>query len=174
MRPGMNDPDAIAQKLRDLPTDAAPPYDWAEFERRWQTSPLNRGWRRAGLAAAFVVLMAFAAVWVRFSTDQRDAALVSQPGENTEVYAEPNLVNAQDSAQWLANLPDEPAIVRVDTRFAVADLEDRIAWLDDALTTAQLDSEQAVHVNALRRKRAQLIDSLAQVRYAETLAAELP
>ena len=67
--------------------------------------------------------------------------------------------------------PAEPAVVRVGPRLAVANLEDRIAWLDDAVTDEQFGSEDATHVAALQQERARLVNSLAQVRYAETLAA---
>ena len=76
------------------------------------------------------------------------------------------------TSQWLANLPMEPAIVRVASRLPVLDLEDHIAWIDDMLNTAQIESAQPAHIQALQRERAQLISSLARVRYAETLAAE--
>jgi hypothetical protein len=76
------------------------------------------------------------------------------------------------TSQWLASLPSEPAIVRVDSRLPVVELEDRIAWVDDMLNTVQVESAQPVHIQTLRRERAQLISSLARVRYAETLAAE--
>jgi hypothetical protein len=147
------------------------------------------------LAAGFAVLVASMALWVRFDTVNRSTELadrgaddggpssLGQPADSA--LHEPATVGHHDasaattdsydaSSQWLASLPSEPAIVRVDTRFAVMDLEDRIAWLDDVLTSAQLDGQQAAHIVALRRERAQLVDSLAQVRYAETLAAGLP
>jgi aryl-alcohol dehydrogenase-like predicted oxidoreductase len=78
---------------------------------------------------------------------------------------------ARASRQWLARQPAEPAVVRVGPRLAVANLEDRIAWLDDALTDEQLDDVPSTHVSALQQERARLVNSLAQVRYAETLAA---
>jgi len=76
---------------------------------------------------------------------------------------------AQASQQWLARQPDEPAVIRVGPRLAVTNLEDRIAWLDDALTDEQFGRD-AQQVDALRQERARLVNSLAQVRYAETLA----
>jgi hypothetical protein len=78
---------------------------------------------------------------------------------------------AQASQQWLARQPAEPTVVRVGPRLAVANLEDRIAWLDDALTDEQFGRVDSTHVEALQVERARLVNSLAQVRYAETLAA---
>lgn len=82
-----------------------------------------------------------------------------------------NFERAQASQRWLERQPAEPAVVRVGPRLAVANLEDRIAWLDDAVTDEQFGSEDATHVAALQQERARLVNSLAQVRYAETLAA---
>ena len=65
----------------------------------------------------------------------------------------------------------EPAVVRVGTRSAVADLEDRIALVDDVLSDEGLEAGNSVHIVALQHERARLVNSFAQVRYAETLAA---
>jgi hypothetical protein len=78
------------------------------------------------------------------------------------------------SERWLAALPEEPVIVRVGTRAAVTNLEDRIAWVDDTLTSIRAASGEGARAFALQHERDRLINSLAQVRYAETLAAELP
>jgi hypothetical protein len=93
----------------------------------------------------------------------QQAAIVAAQRANSE--------RAQASQQWLARQPAEPAVVRVGPRLAVANLEDRIAWLDDALTDEQLDDVHSTHVTTLQQERARLVNSLAQVRYAETLAA---
>lgn len=77
---------------------------------------------------------------------------------------------AQASQQWLARQPDEPTVIRVGPRLAVANLEDRIAWLDDALTDEQFGRVDARQVAVLQQERARLVNSLAQVRYAENLA----
>jgi hypothetical protein len=75
---------------------------------------------------------------------------------------------------WLASLPREPAVVRVGTRAAVAGLEDRIAQVDDLLTFGRLDGTQPDRLAALQQERAKLVGSLAQVRYAEFVAAGWP
>jgi hypothetical protein len=75
---------------------------------------------------------------------------------------------------WLATLPREPVVVRVGTRADIARLEDRIAQVDDLLTSVRLDESRPARLAALQRERAQLVGSLAQVRYAEVLASESP
>lgn len=76
--------------------------------------------------------------------------------------------------RWLATLPDDPALVRVGSRAAVAGLEDRIAQLDDEISTERVLAARPTRLQAIQQERAQLVSSLAQVRYAETLAAESP
>jgi hypothetical protein len=63
-------------------------------------------------------------------------------------------------------------VVRVGTRADVLNLEDRIAQVDDLLTAGSVRPAPAGHLLALQRERTQLVSSLAQVRYAETLADE--
>jgi hypothetical protein len=65
----------------------------------------------------------------------------------------------------------EPRIVRADTYLAVAALEDHIASLDDALNVARAYSPRGEEVARLERTRAELLDSYAQVRYAELVSA---
>ena len=78
-------------------------------------------------------------------------------------------VNATET--WLASLPNEPPVVHVGTRAAVTGLEDRIAQLDDILSEARVEGTQPANLMALEQQRARLVNSLAQVRYAETLVS---
>jgi hypothetical protein len=64
--------------------------------------------------------------------------------------------------------------VRVGTRAAVAGLEDRIAQVDDLLTSVRLDGTPPDRLAALQQERVRLVGSLAQVRYAEVVASESP
>jgi hypothetical protein len=73
---------------------------------------------------------------------------------------------------WLASLPD-PALVRVGSRAAAAGLEDRIAQLDDEISAERVLRARSAHVDVIQQQRALLVRSLAQVRYAESLAAPL-
>ncbi|HEY5101462.1 MAG TPA: hypothetical protein VII70_01665 [Steroidobacteraceae bacterium] len=60
------------------------------------------------------------------------------------------------------------------TRAAVTNLEDRIAWVDDTLTSMRAEGGAGARASALQRERDRLITSLVEVRYAEILAASLP
>jgi hypothetical protein len=65
----------------------------------------------------------------------------------------------------------QPRIVRADTYFAVAALEDHIASVDDALSVARAYSPRGAEVARLERTRAELLDSYSQVRYAQMVSA---
>jgi hypothetical protein len=105
-----------------------------------------------GTASALVIAMVGIGVW-RFE---------QQP------------VGSSDGIEVSATVADAPAsqprIVRADTYFAVAALEDHIASIDDALNDARLSGGSA-DVARLERTRAMLVDSYASVRYAEMVNA---
>jgi hypothetical protein len=105
-----------------------------------------------GTASALVIALVGASVW-RFE----------QPA------ATPAVAMAAPEAEDSLHAP-QPRIVRADTYLAVAALEDHIASLDDALSLARLRSGTA-EVARLERTRAELLDSYAQVRYAELVSA---
>ncbi|HTX23201.1 MAG TPA: hypothetical protein VMD03_00980 [Steroidobacteraceae bacterium] len=187
---------ALAQKLRELPPEVPPPFDWAELQRRARArapraSPLRRvdlTRRTVLLAAGLASLVAAGVLLGRFlengwepARPAADAVTVARapaprsdfaPGDRRD--AEPLLERAETAERWLASTPDSGPIVRVSTRLAVTDLEDRIASMDDLLNVERMRDARAGRVRALQLERAQLVDSLAQVRYAEMLAAELP
>ncbi|HEY6125499.1 MAG TPA: hypothetical protein VIV63_12675 [Steroidobacteraceae bacterium] len=105
-----------------------------------------------GTASALVIAMVGVGVW-RFE---------QQPvGSPDGVEAPSPVADAQAS---------QPRIVRADTYFAVAALEDHIASIDDALNDARL-SGGAADVARLESTRALLVDSYTSVRYAEMVNA---
>src|SRR5262245_29271335 len=53
----------------------------------------------------------------------------------------------------------QPRIVRADTYFAIATLEDHIASIDDALTVARVVAPRGAEVARLEKTRAELLDS---------------
>jgi hypothetical protein len=78
----------------------------------------------------------------------------------------PAVVTAQAEPRAL-----QPRIVRADTYFAVAALEDHIASVDDALSIARAYSPRGAEVARLERTRDELLDSYSQVRYAQMVSA---
>jgi hypothetical protein len=169
---------ALARLLRELPGDTARPYDWREFQRRAQAAPAAAA-RVAGLralAAVMVIALAILATAIRLGAGPRPthppAASSTADHGATAVRGDASRAEREDTAAryWLERLPREPALVRVGTRAAVETLEDHIAQVDDLLTAERAGSAPAENVRVLQQERAQLVNSLVQVRYAETLA----
>jgi hypothetical protein len=179
MHPDLEQPGTLARWLRELPHDAAQPYGWSEFQRRSQQRALRRRSMAGGqaFAALGVIAVGVVALSMRFSApappppraqDGPAAPGAFAPGEAQTASAARTAV----LERWLASLPDEPVVVRVGTRAAVTGLEDRIAQVDDLLTAERIEQAQPARLLALQQERVRLMGSLAQVRYAETLADE--
>jgi hypothetical protein len=174
----------IGEKLRALPTDSAPPIHWREFKRRQllRRARARSAQRRqvALVAAVALVMLGATALWrhlppLQGTLAQRMAvATLPMAHHLVPIAWDEAAVRSLASERWLAAQPAEPVIVRVGTRAAVTNLEDRIAWVDDTLTSMRAKGGEADRARALQYERDRLINSLAQVRYAETLAADLP
>jgi hypothetical protein len=180
----------LREELHALPGESAPPFGWTELRRRARAHGRLRpaaaqvrgasarrlgAWAssRPALAAALAVLIvsiALCAHWL-LGTDSPGRTAGGTPAPRPSHGSNPQL---EASQRWLASLPDDHAIVRVGSRVPVMDLEDRIALTDDALNVARLGNAHPARVQALQRERAQLLQSLVQVRYAESLASDAP
>jgi hypothetical protein len=153
----------ILRRMRELPSEARPPFDWLEFKARAEagrTDAFRFDWRHVAAAASVALAIGALAVWSRMVT----------PG--SAPHAEPIAYTVPPIESRVA-LPREPAIVRVDTELAITDLEDSIALIDEMLTLERASSARPARVTALQRERTMLVDSLVQVRYADTLASEI-
>ena len=64
--------------------------------------------------------------------------------------------------------------MRVGAHAAVTRLQDQIAALDDLMSAERVEGAQPTRLDALERQRSQLVNSLAQVQYAEMLASATP
>jgi hypothetical protein len=166
----------LGQRLRALP-DALPPYGYGEFSRRLARRRQRRDPAPLRLLAAALAVVVVG--WVMkhgpesltaalAMLDGTPAAAPSQSaGPASMPVAAPLAANAE---RWL-NAQPRRAIVRVPTQMAVTELEDQIAAIDDQLTAVGLSQSQAGQLAILQRDRAQLVESLAQVRYAQILVA---
>ena len=151
-----HDGELIARLRRlDGVSQVPPGFDYAGLVDR-HAAKTARARRRLvvarGTASALVVALVGASVW-RFVVP----AIPQQPG-------------ASVAASSVEEPAAQPRIVRADTYLAVVALEDHIASLDDALNVARL-REGPAEVARLERTRAELLDSYAQVRYAELVSA---
>jgi hypothetical protein len=177
----------IARRLRALADDSnEAPYEWAEFQRRRRTRSTARAliWRSrpaaAAVAAAAVLAMGFA---IANLTRHRPSAVPAGTAarvsvkEGAEPATAPDLL-AQERTHalegWLADLPRDPAVVRVGAHAAVTSLQDQIAALDDLMSAERVAGAHPSRLGALERQRAQLVSSLVQVQYAEMLASANP
>jgi hypothetical protein len=152
----VKDAELIARLKRlEMSADAATPgfgYDTLLERHGAKQARLRRRHAIArGTASALVVALIAASLW---RLEQR-------------VPVEP-AVSA--SATAAATARPQSRIVRADTYLGVAALEEHIASFDDALTDARLRGGKA-EVARLERTRDELLDSYAQVRYAELVSA---
>ena len=61
----------------------------------------------------------------------------------------------------------QPSLVNAATAVTIAELEDRILWIDDQLSRARVSGLNQAQVVALWEERVELMNSLAAVRYAQ-------
>ncbi len=164
-------PHANIDALRSLPADVAPPFDYdtlleRDAARRARVRRVRR-WS-AGAGSALALLAVIAVGWRVHTTPEAIARLpaAESSGRDLETAAPARSATA-------------PVLINAETHAVVADLEDRIAWFDDALSEARLGGSAAdrsanlPQVMALERERDRLVQSLVQVRYAEALSAQM-
>jgi hypothetical protein len=169
---------SVAGLLRALPQDGARPYDFGEFARRARAAPAAaaRARRVRIVAAASVVLLAIGAAVIRFGGGAHLPGPPAVPlGADRAAPLQPAMAADSDSDEpdarhWLESLPREPGVVRVGTRAAVETLEDHLAEVDDLLSSERAGRATPARLAVLQKERSQLVSSLVQVRYAETLA----
>lgn len=158
----------IVAKLRrlDAVTGAdAPGFDYAGLLERQEAARV-RARRRRGLARGTASAVVFAMV----------ALSAWRLAPHDEPVADAEIATVEPRAKSLLDeRANAPRLVRADTWLALAALEDHIATIDDALNDARLRARPgaeslAADVARLERTRAELVDSYAQVRYAEMVS----
>jgi hypothetical protein len=122
--------------------------------------------RPVSIAAALFAIAAGLSWWLHAA--QRDLAQAAM-AEAPPVPAT-EAVRAENARleQLLATLP-ERRVMRGSTAFTVAELEDRLALLDDRLSTVTLEPNAPERSERLWRQRAEVMNSLVQVRYADSI-----
>lgn len=145
--------DDLAGRLRQLGSvsrEASPGFDYQGLLER-QAAGKARARRRRGLvtgaASVLVLAMVSVSLW-RLAPNGGPPVVVAEP-ESSE---------------------PQPRMVRADTYLALAAIEDHIATIDDALSDVRLMAPRGAEVARLERTRAELMDSYAQVRYAEMVS----
>jgi hypothetical protein len=178
------DPKALLERLRDLPSGDAP-YSYSEFSYRHARRRMRQTQRPLRLLAAAVAVVV--AGWVvkhglapvigAVST-VADAPAPQNPPPGfgpgpPAAGPSPVLLPTVNAERWLDTHPQR-ALVRVPAQMAVTELEDQIATMDDQLNAVRIAQPHTQQLALLQRDRAQLVESLAQVRYAQNLVAGLP
>jgi len=173
----------LRRLLRGLPEVAQQPYGYQEFERRAlaRERAAREAWGGTRVLAAAIVAVAVIAVLWRLTalapeppTARGAPATVLAPEAGPPEGREEAAARLLEQERWLASLPREPAVVHVGTRAAVMGLQDRIAQLDDLLSSERDVHTQPGQLQALQEERARLVGTLVRVRYAETLADNVP
>jgi hypothetical protein len=178
------DSKALLERLRDLPSGDAP-YSYAEFAHRYSRRRIQRTQRPLRLVAAAVAVViagwmvkhGLAPVISAVST-VADAPMPQDPPPGFGPGLAPGrpgpvLLPTVNAQRWLDTHP-QLALVHVPAQMAVTELEDQIATMDDQLNAVRLAQPPAQQLALLQRDRAQMVESLAQVRYAQNLATGLP
>lgn len=175
----------IARRLRAAAEDQGDvPYDWDEFQRRAHRSG-SRGFgrHRAARTAVTAAAAGLLAVFAIAALSRHRAAgappagspFVSGRGSvSAGISADPAQARTRALEGWLANLPHDPALVRVGAHAAVISLQDQIATLDDLMSAERAAGAGPRRLRALEQQRSELVSSLAQLRYAELLASSTP
>jgi hypothetical protein len=184
MQRDLEHPRMLSRLLRELPDETAPPYGWSEFQRRAsrRAAPHRDSIGSRSLAVLAVIVAGILALTLRLGEPLRPAlhppqvaadggsGVVDSSFREAPADTMHSELRTQRLERWLASFPDEPALVRVGNRAAVTGLEDRLAEVDDLLTVERIDQAQPARLLALQQERRRLVSSLAQVRYAQTLA----
>jgi hypothetical protein len=157
------------RRLSALSGFDSPAAGWAGVaaaRRRRQTRASVR-WP-APVAAAVRALAAGLGGWLHAT--QRELAQATAPEALPAPATEAVRAENARLEQLLATLP-ERRVMRVSTAFTVAELEDRLAILDDRLTRVTLEPNAPERSERLWRQRAEVMNSLVQVRYADAIGA---
>ncbi len=167
MHPDVSD---WSSPLAALDVFEPPAFGWQSViaAREEREARLDRRWPVA-LAAAVLVVTAGLAFWLQseqraLSGEPRDGEVASLP-----VAAEMR-ARSERLESILAALPDRHAM-RGSTAFTVAELEDRLALLDDRLSRVTLEPNAPERAEQLWRERVDVMHSLVQVRYADAIDA---
>lgn len=155
----------VREGLVALPEFVPPPVAWSAIRARAAAAAVAPRW--AVPAAAASVLVAMAAVGLLAGRPQPVAVPDASSGR-----APVNALVAENARleALLSQLP-ESRTTRLGTAYTVAAIEDRLALVDDRITTVTLEPYAPEVAEDLWRERVTLMNSLVQVQYARALAA---
>jgi hypothetical protein len=145
-----------------------PPSGWAGVAaaRAAREARLDFG---IPVALAAVVLAVAAGLGIWLQSAQRSLAGGPAPEAAVRVAVAADMrAENERLEQILAALPERHAL-RGSTAFTVAELEDRLALVDDRLSRIVLEPNAPERAEMLWRERVGVMNSLVQVRYADAV-----
>ncbi len=165
------------KRLRELPDAEAPPYGYGEFSRRYARRRVRQA--QAPLRLMAVAVAVVVAGWVFkhglapvMTEVAATGPALRPPLPQSTAGAPGGPLLTTNAERWL-NAQPRRAIVRVPAQMAITELEDQIAAMDDQINAVRLAQPRAQQAAVLQRDRTQLVESLAQVRYAQILVADV-
>jgi hypothetical protein len=120
------------------------------------------------VAAAACVLAVAAGLGFWLQSAQRALVAGAAPSERATFVAADMRAKNERLERLLAMLPERHAM-RGSTAFTIAELEDRLAFLDDRLSRVTLEPNAPERAEQLWHERVEVMNSLVQVRYADTV-----
>lgn len=164
MRSELND---LGARLSALPRFEPPAAGWPAVlaARDARESSRDARWTRA-LAAVVLATTAGLLLWLQSA--QRALSGDELAPVPADVLAEQMRAENRQLERLLAALP-EPHALRGRTAFTVAELEDRLAFLDDRLSRVAAEPHAPERAEALWRLRTDVLHTLVQVRYADAI-----
>jgi hypothetical protein len=155
-------------RLAALSAFDAPAGGWRAVvaARETREARLDRRWPVA-IAAILLTVTAGLAVWLQSAQRalSEDAGAAAPATVASDIRAQNERLEA-----ILAQLPERQAM-RGSTAFTVAELEDRLALLDDRLSRVALEPNAPERSEQLWRERVGVLHSLVQVRYADVVGS---
>lgn len=162
------DIDDLSAKLSSLREFPVPPGAWTAAQARHanRSAGYPAAPARLAMAASLLVMLAAAVLQAGMprATATADRAVPAAPPLDGLVAE-----NARLEAV-LAGLPQQRT-AHMGTAYAVVALEDRLALLDERITTVSLEPSAPEVAEELWRERVSLMNSLVQVQYANLMAS---
>jgi hypothetical protein len=158
------------ERLAALGAFEAPDGGWRAVvaARASREARLDRRWPVA-IAAVLLAVTAGIAAWLQ-SAQRTLSADAGQPVPGAAAVAADMRAENERLELILARLPERQAM-RGSTAFTVAELEDRLALLDDRLSRVALEPNAPERSEQLWRERVGVLHSLVQVRYADVVGS---
>ncbi len=159
-----------SERLAALSAFEVPGGGWRSVvvARDAREARLDRRWPVA-IAAVLLAVTAGIAAWLQ-SAQHTLSADAGQTTPGAAAVAADVRAENERLELILARLPERQAM-RGSTAFTVAELEDRLALLDDRLTRVALEPNAPERSEQLWRERVGVLHTLVQVRYADVVGS---